>query len=311
MSISNEWKSVNSDRSKRSRRRSLPKKNSPARAPARSCRRRSGRRTGRCRSASRVVQARLEERDRLDDGVDRGFLADDPLAEPVADLGRRLALGARDHEQRQAAVDRENLLDEERRDLRLLADGELLVAIVAHFLQQFGAGPGPGWRRKVWHNWNSRSRASCSTRGRALLASRATSSRRRRRTTARCGRSRTARRTCKAMHLLNCSAVASLISRRRPSVSRVRIASSRFFLGLRGGADGRQVPDVDDIEVTFGILGLGHQPGELGLPFAEIAGAQQDLRGRQPAQPGTDTLPRSAARPRPALRSCRRRPGPT
>jgi hypothetical protein len=68
-----------------------------------------------------VVQARLVERDHLHDRLDRRFLPDDPLAKPVAYFGRRLALGARDDEKRQSAMDGKHFLDERGSDLRFLA----------------------------------------------------------------------------------------------------------------------------------------------------------------------------------------------
>jgi len=67
------------------------------------------------------VQPRLVERDHLHHRVDGGLLADDALAEPVADVGAGFVLSLGDHKNRQAAVDGKNLLDEMRRQLAVLA----------------------------------------------------------------------------------------------------------------------------------------------------------------------------------------------
>ena len=57
-------------------------------------------------------------------------------------------------------------------------------------------------------------------------------------------------------------------------------------LALAGRADRRQVPHVHHVEDDVRLLAFVHQPGQLGFPFAEIAGAGHDLRGRQPADAG-------------------------
>ena len=48
-------------------------------------------------------------------------------------------------------------------------------------------------------------------------------------------------------------------------------------------SDRRQVPHVDHVEDGVRAFALGHQPGELGFPLAEVSRPRHDLRGGEAA----------------------------